>query len=693
MKKKINFTVVTVCFNAQDSIRLTLESLKSQENVDIQHIIIDGGSTDRTLEIISQYKTDILVSEPDNGVYDAMDKSRRFVKNDWAIFLNAGDTFYNQSTCHEVASLLKLNNADIVFGDILPVYLPGTKTHDHPSFVPNVRLNLGYMNNRMDLKRESIHHQAIFYSKKVIKGHSFIEKDFPEASGEYKLLLSALQEKNTIIKYIPVLVTRFPLGGISTSNFHEEWQRYTRAKDYLLEKYGKSVTSYTVDEFHGIKHPIAQMQLAQRFRRKAFKILKGSFLVKIYFKVENRLMFRINEMFEANLSSSSNHLDSVHRQIIEENKLTNAILSQKVAQQLSQEASIANKEITELIHYNTTLRKEALDAFAKLNEDLSKHLDTVHHQLLIEKNLRIQELQNNLGNYVNQDLVSKLERNLFSLSTTTRSITEGRKLQDDPISIFSQWNEDGIISRIVDRIPVIAKKFVELGCGDFKEANTRYLAESRHWSGLIVDGDTGNYAQILQWSHFWKYDITAKCEFIEPNNVNEILKKNKFVGEVGLLSIDIDGMDYWVWRAIDCINPQIVVCEFNGFFGSEESVTIPYQEGFSRFDAHFSGLYAGSSLGAIQFLAKEKGYKLVALNTGMNNAFFVRSDLSHLFDPSEISTIKDFRLPHFREARNESGELTFQNPLESLREANELPLLNVESKNIISVGELLDGIK
>lgn len=245
-------TVVTVTLNSEATLRLTMESVKRQTFHNVNHVIIDGLSQDRTIDIAREYCPAYLVSEKDGGIYNAMDKGARAVKGDIAIFLNAGDIFYDDNVCSDVVDVFNRSNADIVFGDILPVYLDPLDHHDHPAFRPGQLISLGYMRSRKDLHRESIHHQATFYRRGIF-AHSRYACERPEATGEYNLLLNAVFRHQAQIAYTPRAISRFQLGGRSTSNFEEEYARYLAAvralKDlYLDAEAGK--TDFDENEFH-----------------------------------------------------------------------------------------------------------------------------------------------------------------------------------------------------------------------------------------------------------------------------------------------------------------------------------------------------------------------------------------------------------------------------------------------------------
>ena len=116
--------------------------------------------------------------------------------------------------------------------------------------------------------------------------------------------------------------------------------------------------------------------------------------------------------------------------------------------------------------------------------------------------------------------------------------------------------------------------------------------------------------------------------FVTAENINEVLATSGFEGEIDVLSQDIDGNDYWVLKALEVVQPRLIVAEYNVFFGPERNVTIPYDPNYNRWQAHESGFYFGASLGALTKLAESKGYVLVACVSSGGNAFFVRRDLA-----------------------------------------------------------------
>ena len=99
-------------------------------------------------------------------------------------------------------------------------------------------------------------------------------------------------------------------------------------------------------------------------------------------------------------------------------------------------------------------------------------------------------------------------------------------------------------------------------------------------------------------------------------------------GPLGILSIDIDGNDYWIWQAITSVQPAIVICEFNAVLGDMRPIVVPYDSAFQRLRAHFSGQYFGASIAALKSLARAKGYTFVGTNSNGVNAFFLKEELA-----------------------------------------------------------------
>ncbi|MFO7446659.1 MAG: hypothetical protein R6W90_09840 [Ignavibacteriaceae bacterium] len=259
-------------------------------------------------------------------------------------------------------------------------------------------------------------------------------------------------------------------------------------------------------------------------------------------------------------------------------------------------------------------------------------------------------------------------------------------ISDFEFKVFSQRGEDGIIQYLISRVAIYNPVFVEFGVEDYTESNTRFLMVNNNWQGLIMDSDEGNIKKIKKRDIFWQYDITAVNAFITKENINKLIESNGINGDIGLLSIDIDGNDYWIWEAINIISPRIVICEYNSVFGYKEAVTVPYSERFNRTEKHYSNLYFGASLKALCILAQKKGYIFVGSNSAGSNAFFVREDTAQNLKPVDCE--KGYVESKFRESRDKSGNLTFLSGKNRINQIGDLYLFDVITKQGKRISEL-----
>jgi hypothetical protein len=235
------------------------------------------------------------------------------------------------------------------------------------------------------------------------------------------------------------------------------------------------------------------------------------------------------------------------------------------------------------------------------------------------------------------------------------------RLQDAEFKVFSQFGDDGIIQYLVGLLNIEPERqrFVEFGVEDYSEANTRFLLLNNNWTGLIMDGDEENMRKLRGTSLYWQHELTAVGAFITCENINGLLAAHGFQAQLGLLSIDIDGNDYWVWNAIQDVDAAIVVTEYNSVFGGRHAISVPYDPAFERFKAHYSGLYWGASLAALTEVSKRKGYVLAGCNSAGNNAYFVSQDLAASAGLRPLTVAEAFVPSKFRESRGESGALSF----------------------------------
>ena len=216
------------------------------------------------------------------------------------------------------------------------------------------------------------------------------------------------------------------------------------------------------------------------------------------------------------------------------------------------------------------------------------------------------------------------------LENMNKKNTEIENFSDVEFSVFSQFGEDGIISWLVSKIPNIEQVFVEIGTQDYWESNTRYLLKSKKWKGYLIEGSEDYINKIKKQRTYWQNDIKAIHAFVNKDNINDVIKKNITEKSVGLLSIDIDGNDYWVLENINNLSPTFIICEYNSIFGDIFRVSVPYKENFDRNKSHFSNLYFGASLSSFKSLLGKKGYNFLGTSSTGLTLFLLKKVLFNL---------------------------------------------------------------
>ena len=210
-------SIITVCLNCEELIERTIKSVIDQTYANVQYIIIDGGSTDNTLNIIKKYenKIDVVLSERDDGIYDAMNKGIKIATGDLVYFLNGGDFFYNDLVIENVLYNLDQNNdCDILYGDWIYYGNNGTK------------LNSGYRRDKYEIMWKGINHQAIFTRRSVFEEDGYFDKKY-EIYGDYDWLLRSIIKYKRQIRYINSPIVYYLWGGKSMN----------AGNKYIYEKY------------------------------------------------------------------------------------------------------------------------------------------------------------------------------------------------------------------------------------------------------------------------------------------------------------------------------------------------------------------------------------------------------------------------------------------------------------------------
>jgi FkbM family methyltransferase len=215
-----------------------------------------------------------------------------------------------------------------------------------------------------------------------------------------------------------------------------------------------------------------------------------------------------------------------------------------------------------------------------------------------------------------------------ALSNPPLTIADGnprRPLAFCEFRVRSQNGEDGVIAEMVSRIGTGSRTFVEFGIENGSEGNCIFLADWCHWRGLFIEADPEMFIRLRS-----KYESTGTVQTLHsrvtPDNINELLRGAALPYDLDVMSIDIDGDDYWVWSAITQMAPRVVVIEYNASFRRHEHLVQPRDHGeWDRTNAF------GASIGALEDLGRTLGYHLVHTELAGVNAFFVRTDLLSLF--------------------------------------------------------------
>lgn len=232
-----------------------------------------------------------------------------------------------------------------------------------------------------------------------------------------------------------------------------------------------------------------------------------------------------------------------------------------------------------------------------------------------------------------------------------RSIADFQKMELSELRVFSQNGEDGILFDLVSALDP-PHFFVSIGGGDGWSSNTRLWSDVFGWAGVLFEADSKSFAQLTV-RLGERSGLKAFHEMVNPETVNELLESNGVPEEFGILDIDIDGQDYWVWESLsEYWRPYIIICEYNSLFGNERVVVEEKGHDVSEMTDSW-----GASLRALEALGKQKGYDLVYAEMAGVNAFFIRTDinpgLSFSKERSPNYGLRGF--PHPREVTHPKG--------------------------------------
>ena len=231
------------------------------------------------------------------------------------------------------------------------------------------------------------------------------------------------------------------------------------------------------------------------------------------------------------------------------------------------------------------------------------------------------------------------------------------KLKDTGFRVFSQFEEDGKLLFIFSVIGMDNKTFVEIGSDDGINSNSANLVFNFGWNGLFIDGNKKSIERgrkfYGEYPHPWAYPPKFACQLVTRENINQIIKGAGFSGEIGLLSIDIDGNDYWVWAALEVIQPQVVIIETHNEFGFED-IVVPYDPDYFYPGKH--PVYHGASPVAMTKLANQKGYRLVGANDLGFNFIFIKNGIADELIP-EVTVESVLQHPSVAEGMTKFEEI------------------------------------
>lgn len=218
MKNAPLISVITVCYNSATSLERTISSVADQDFQNVEHIIIDGGSYDGTIEILNRHSAQLahIVSEPDDGIYDAMNKGLRRANGDIICFLNADDFFASESVLSRVAEQMDYLDLDALIADVGYFYSSNpeklVRRYRSDRFSPKL-LAWGWMPA----------HPGLFLRKLVIDRVGYFKDDY-EIAGDYEYVVRAFYNQNLKYKHLSEIVVNMQLGGASTSGWRAKLQ-------------------------------------------------------------------------------------------------------------------------------------------------------------------------------------------------------------------------------------------------------------------------------------------------------------------------------------------------------------------------------------------------------------------------------------------------------------------------------------
>ena len=209
-------------------------------------------------------------------------------------------------------------------------------------------------------------------------------------------------------------------------------------------------------------------------------------------------------------------------------------------------------------------------------------------------------------------------------------------LPEKQLNVFTRHNEDGILLYLIDRVGCTDKSFIDLGSNDCMNSNCANLAFHFNWNGFFIDANQqvllrGKYIYHRHFSNCAKL-FSFTHAIVTPENINGLFIQLHTGDKIDLMSIDLDGNDYFIWESISLVNPKIVVAEVQVEKGNTEYIPVNNK----KVEKHEDNVSKGASPLTMQKLAYKKEYELVAVNKGGYNMFFVRKDCMKNLEPISV---------------------------------------------------------
>ncbi len=266
------------------------------------------------------------------------------------------------------------------------------------------------------------------------------------------------------------------------------------------------------------------------------------------------------------------------------------------------------------------------------------------------------------------------------------------KLHDVDYKIFSQNGEDGILDYLLYQLKIEKPKFIEIGVGDYTESNTRFIFDRCSPKGAIIDCIDNFEERVKKKINLWRGELKIINNFVNSENINEIMKDTDCTTDLDIFSLDIDGIDYWILEKLPKDFSKIAVIEFNPIFGSSLKVSVPNKNNFERKKYHYSNLCFGMSLQAAIKIMDDKNFYFVGTNLLRNNAFFISKnyDKEKYFNNLKINNIENSVDANFTESRDVDGNLNYLNHQKRINEILDCEVVDLSNnlKNLVKLKDL-----